>query len=308
MLLSFERPQYLFLLVLFPLVWAIHFFSSHLRRKKALKFANFDAISKIEGIDFFSRSLMIPFLSSLIVLFLVLSISGTVLHMTPLKGSSFYSFVIAIDSSRSMGADDFFPNRLTAAKESAINFVKETPTGTKIGVVSFSSFTYIEQELTENKNDLVYSISNINLSQYGGTDFYEALITAANLLNEQRNKAIIFVSDGQNNIGDATRIIDYANKQDISINAIAIGTKEGGKTEYSVSELNEEFLRNITEQTGGQYFSAKDQSTLALSFANILRLTKNKASLHLSTYLLLFALILFVIDFFLINIRYFNYV
>jgi len=308
MLLSFERPQYLFLLVLFPLVWAIHFFSSHLRRRKALKFANFDAISKIEGVDFFSRSLMIPFLSSLIVLFLALSVSGAVLHITPLRGSSFYSFVIAIDSSRSMGADDFFPNRLTAAKESAINFVKETPAGTKIGVASFSSFTYIEQELTENKNDIVYSISNINLSQYGGTDFYEALITASNLLNKQKNKAVIFVSDGQNNIGDAKRIIDYANKQDISINAIAVGTKEGGKTKYSISKLNEEFLQNITEQTGGQYFSAKDQSALALSFANILRLTKNKTSLHLSTYLLLFALILFVIDFFLINTRYFNYI
>ncbi len=308
MFFSFNAPQYLFLLILIPLVWFIHFFTLNNRKKRALNFANFDAISRIEGIDFFSRNFMIPFLSSLIIVFLILSVSGMDVHFSPFKGSSFYSFIVSIDTSKSMSADDFYPNRLTASKESAINFVKETPIGTKIGIVSFSSFSYIEQEITENKNNLVSSFSQISLSEYGGTDIYEAIITSSNLLRGYKNKAIILMSDGQDNLGNADKIVNYANNQDIAIHVVAIGTKEGGMAEYAVSKLNENFLQNISEMTGGEYFSVEDSTELAISFSQILRLTKEKTSLNLSVYLLIFSLILFVIEFFFINTKYFNYI
>ncbi|MCF7910168.1 VWA domain-containing protein [Candidatus Pacearchaeota archaeon] len=308
MLVTFQNPQYLFLLILIPLLWGIHFFSINVSKKNALKFANFDAISRIEGVDFFSKNLIVLFLSSLIVLFLVFSASGFMLNITPVRGASFFSFVVAIDSSQSMSADDIFPNRLSASKETAINFVNEMPLGTKAGVISFSSLAYIEQEVTENKNDLINSIYGIGLSEYGGTDFLEVILTSAKLLRDERNKALILISDGQSNMGDTIDIIDYANKNDISIYSIAVGTKEGGETLYSSSKLDEETLKNLAEKTGGDYYLAENQESLAQSFTEILRLTKEEISLNMSFYFLIFGIILFVIVFFLINTKYFNYI
>jgi Ca-activated chloride channel homolog len=306
MLFSFNNPQYLPILFLVFLIWIIHFFTLETRKKKALNFANFEAISRIEGVDFFSRNFIIPFLSSLILIFLILSVSGTNIHFNPFQGSSFYSFIIAFDNSRSMSANDFDPDRLTVSKESAINFVKEIPVGSKVGIVSFSSFTYIEKEITDNKEEVINSINNIDLSEYGGTNIYEMVITSSNLLKNQKNKAIILISDGQNNLGEIDKIIDYANREDISISSIALGTKEGGLTlDYSMSKLNEDFLQNLSKETGGNYFSAENLEEIVLSFSQILKLTKEKTSLDLSTYFLLFAIILFIIEFFVINTKYF---
>lgn len=309
MIFTFDSPQYLFLLAIIPLLWSIHFFSINSKKKKALKFANFPAIAKITGIDFFSKNLISLILSTLIVLFLVLSASGTNLHITPLRGSSFYSFVIALDSSQSMSARDFFPNRLSSAKATAKNFVEEIPIGTKIGLISFSSFTYIENELTDKKSEVLNSISSIELSNYGGTDLYEAVLTSSNLLENEKNKAMIVLSDGQINIGVEKDIIDYASRKDISIYSIAIGTKQGAETQYSaVSKLDEAFLKNISQMTGGQYFSVENEQDLALSFNSILRLTKEKTALNLSLYFLLFALALFVLLYFFINTRYLEFI
>ena len=308
MLFNFHNPQYLFLLLAVPLIFIIHFFTLNNRKKKALKFANFDAISRIEGIDFFSKNWVVLFLSSLIIACLVLSISGLIIYIKPFQGASLYSFSIAIDSSKSMEAKDLTPTRLSAAKEAAVNFAKEMPVGTRVSVVSFSAFTYVEQELTTNENDIVNSIKNIRPSDLGGTDLYEAVVTSSNLLRGERNKAIILLSDGQINTGNIKGIIEYSNKNSIPIYTIAIGTEEGGKTSYGISKVNKEFLENIADETGGKFYEVKSNTDLSLTFTEVLRLTKEKAALDMSTYLIILAIVLFFIMFFLINTRYFDFI
>src|SRR3989344_288879 len=125
---SFIRPVYLFLLALVPLIILVHFFTINRKRANALKFANFNAISRVKGIDFLSKNISVLVLSVIIIILLVLSLAGLNIHRTLFVSA--FSFSLAIDSSRSMEADDFLPNRLEAAKDTASLFVDLTSQGT----------------------------------------------------------------------------------------------------------------------------------------------------------------------------------
>ncbi len=134
--ISFTHPYYLFLLVVIPLIIFIHFISLRHKGGHALKFANFEAISKIRGIDLYSKNISILILTILISILLIFSVAGFTIQRT--MSASSFSFVIAIDSSTSMDADDMSPDRITAAKNTALKFVDLTPLGTRFGVISFS--------------------------------------------------------------------------------------------------------------------------------------------------------------------------
>ena len=206
-----------------------------------------------------------------------------------------------------MEANDFEPDRITVAKQTAVDFVNEAPIGVKMGVVSFSGNSYIKQDMSEDKTEIKNSINDINIETWGGTDIYEAVITSANLLHDEEYKVIILLSDGQINVGKMEEIIYYAQENEVMIHAIAIGTKEGGKTPYyAVSKLDEDSLKSISYNTGGKYFLAEDNKELSQSFLEILNLTKMNVSINLFNYLILLSIALFIIEFFLANTRYLN--
>jgi Ca-activated chloride channel homolog len=304
MIFSFSHPQYLFLLFAIPLMFFIHFFSLSNRKKNALKFANFSAIARIQGIDFFSKNLVILFLNLFAVFFIVLSVSGLNLQIE--AQSSSFSYVIAIDSSQSMEASDFKPDRLTVSRDTAIDFVDSAPLGVSMGVVSFSGTASIEQELTQDKSEITKAIDEITLSSTGGTDLKEAIMTSSNLLFNEKNKAIVLLSDGQINVGTIQEAVRYATKNEIVIDTIGIGTLEGGQTSIAFSKLDEDSLKSLAYETGGEYFSASDQASLVDSFSQILLLTKRQVTIPLSEYLLIFATLLLILEFFLTNTRYVN--
>lgn len=302
---SFLHPQYLFLLFGIPLIFFIHFLSLGNRKKNALKFANFDAIAKIEGIDFFSKNIVILFVNVIILVSLVLAISGLVFHTT--MESSSFSYIIAIDSSQSMEAKDLDPNRIVAAKETAINFLETSPIDVKMGVISFSGSTRIEIDLTKNKDEIQRAISGIAIGNYGGTDLYEAVLTSSNLLKDESHKAVILLTDGQINVGTIDDAVDYANDHDVLVHTIGIGTEEGGETQYGFSKLDKDALKSVAYHTEGVYADAQNRENLSQAFLDILNLTKRKVSIELFNYLILFAFVLLVLKFFLTNTKYVSF-
>ncbi len=301
---SFSHPQYLWLLFSLPLLFFIHFFALSSRRKKALKFANFDAIARIEGIDFFSKNVVVLFMNVLIAALLIFAVSGLTIH-TFAKSSSF-SFVIAIDSSQSMEATDFSPNRITAAKQTAVTFLNEAPIGTRVGIISFSGGSKIEHDMTERKDELKSAIFDIGISGLGGTDLYEAVLTSSNLLKNENQKAVILLSDGQLNVGNIDDAISYANENSVVIHTIGIGTVEGGETEFGISKLDEDSLKSLAYNTGGQYFNPLNSQNLTDTFLGLYDLTERKVAVPLLDYLIVFAIILLVLEFFTANTRFVN--
>ena len=61
MYITFSNPKYLFLLFVIPLFILIHLLSLKKSRRKALSFANFEAISRVKGIEFLSKNLTVFF-------------------------------------------------------------------------------------------------------------------------------------------------------------------------------------------------------------------------------------------------------
>ncbi len=302
MYVTFAHPKYLLFLLAIPLFVLVYFLSLKAVRKRALSFANFEAIARIKGIDLFSKNLVIPLISILIIFLLTLTLSGLTLHIQ--KKASSFSFVLAIDSSRSMEAEDMIPNRLEAAKQVAIDFINDLPFSTKISIVSFSGNTFIEQGLTIDKDKMKRAIRGIEQSSIEGTDVPEAIITSTNLLKNEDSKAIILLSDGQITAGRVDYAIEYANDNDVLIHTIAIGTEEGGKTSYGLSKLDEDALKAISYNTGGEFFKVTNKKDLSESFNKIMTLTKKKVSIDTSHYLLIVATFLFIIEYILINTKY----
>jgi Ca-activated chloride channel homolog len=301
--ISFLNQPYLFLLTLIPLAILIHFYTLRKRRAHALNFANFDAISKVKGVDLLSKNILSLIMVILISLSLVFALADLNIHRTVLASS--FSFGIAIDNSRSMEATDIFPNRLEAAKDAAMSFVDVVSDGTKMHVLSFSGNAFLEQSPTAEKLLIRQAIREIPISGVGGTDLGEAVITSTNLLRGEKAKTIILLSDGRINVGTVDDAIDYANENGVIIHSIGIGTEEGGLTGFgSLSTIDEDALKAIAHNTGGQYFRAESANALRESFQSILGLKLGKVSIDISSYLIVAALVFLMIQYILTNTRF----
>lgn len=301
-MIDFTKPLYLLALLVIPLLLLIHFLTLKWKRAYALKFANFDAIARVKGVDLVSKNIFILLLTVVIILLLSFSLAGMQIERT-LQASSF-SFALALDSSRSMEANDFSPTRFDAAKETAQDFIDITPTGTKIAVVSFSGNSFIEEEISTDKTLIKQAIREIPLNTLGGTDLNEAVITATNLLQGESAKSIILISDGRINVGTIDDAINYANNNEVIVHTIGIGTEEGGETTYGFSTLDEDSLRGLAFNTGGEFFRATNREELSESLTNILQLENAKVKVDISSYLLMASIVLIVIKFLLVNTRY----
>ena len=135
MYISFSHPLYLLFLFVIPVLIFFHFYGLKNMRGKALKFANFEAIARVKGIDLYSKNIMLLIFNISFAVLLVISLAGFTLYKE-MKTSDF-SFVVAIDNSESMSATDLIPNRLAAAKETAAEFVDNLPYESQLGVISF---------------------------------------------------------------------------------------------------------------------------------------------------------------------------
>lgn len=301
MYISFTHPLYLSFLFVIPILIFFHFYSLKNMRGKALKFANFEAIARVKGIDLYSKNILLLIFNILFVVLLVFSLAGLSLHKE-IRTSGF-SFVIAIDNSDSMSALDLSPNRLAVAKETAKGFVNSLPYQSSIGVISFSGNSKIEQPLTENKQEADFAIDNIEISEVKGTDIYEAISNSIEVLKNEKNKAIILLSDGQINVGSIDEAIDYAKYTEVLIHTIGIGTVEGGEVSYGLSKLDEDSLKSLAYNTDGKYFNAQNKQELEKSFNDIIMETKKLGKIDLSFYLIIAVIILFVIKEFLLSIN-----
>jgi Ca-activated chloride channel family protein len=299
--ISFTHPFYLLFLFSIPILIFFHFFGLKNLKGKSLKFANFEAIARVKGIDLYSKNILLLIFNSLFIILLVFALSG--LTITREIEASSFSFVIAIDNSESMSAIDLSPNRLEAAKEIAIDFVNSLAPESYVSILSFSGESRVEQMSTKNKQEIKYAIENIGISEIKGTDIFEATSNSIKLLDREKNKAIILLSDGQINIGGVNEAIDYAKFNEVLIHTIGIGSVEGGETNFGFSKLDEDSLKSLAYNTGGKYFNVKNKKELSDSFSQLSGVTRKLGSTNLGSYLIIIIIILFIVKQFLMSIN-----
>lgn len=311
---SFTNPFFLIFLVSIPLLIISHLFSLRYLKRRALKFANFEAIKRVVGeakpmtSNTYILSQNLPLLVTRVLLILVLVLSAAGMVFWSFGQSSDFNYVLAIDSSSSMLADDFYPSRLDAAKSAAISFVDSLSSETNVGVVSFSGTSFVDTELTNDLRAVKDEIRGIEVMTVGGTDIGGAIVTSTNvLLREEKARTIIILTDGQSNVGTPVpEAINYANDNHVTIYTIGVATKEGGRFMKieSISQLDEETLKEIAGRTGGDYFRSENKAALSRAFKEIAFSHREKIPTHLSMGLLLVALALIFLEWGLISTRY----
>ncbi len=298
-----ERFIYLLLLAgAILLIMFIHFFSLKHIRRRALSFANFDAIEKVLGTEIISKNLTLLYLRIAILLFVFLSLSGPSLIYPGLIADS--DFVLTIDASASMMADDMLPNRLEVAKETAIDFVDSLQGQSSIGVVTFSGASYIERLPTDDLALVKSTIRGISKKQIGGTDISNAILTSINLLrNSDKGKVVVLITDGQINTGYINEALRYAG--DTTIYTIGMGTAEGGEfVEDSISKIDDNTLQLIANYTHGKYYQATSKEELKKAYSEIAHLKQGERKLDLTSICLIIAVLLIILDWILINTKY----
>ncbi|SNS52891.1 Ca-activated chloride channel family protein [Belliella buryatensis] len=195
--------------------------------------------------------------------------------------------MLVLDISESMDLQDFQPNRLEAAKETAIDFINGR-FGDRIGMVIFSGEAYSLAPLTTDYGlltDLIKDIS-FNMMDAKGTAIGSAIASGTNRMREaeSKSKVMILLSDGENNAGNVDPIFaaELAAAFDIKIYSIAVG-KDGmvpygvdffGRPQMIESYLDETTLREIATIGGGKFYRASDDNALEQIFEEIDSLEK----------------------------------
>jgi len=307
--ITFLNQEYLWLFVGIPLLIILHFYSLRYVHNRALKFANFEALKRVTGGMILSRNIFLLLLRLTALLFLILSLAGATFWY---KGSSDVSnYVLAIDNSGSMLANDFEPNRLEAAKEAALAFVKNLKSDSQIGVVSFSGTSFIESALTNSRTKTEQAISGIDVSSLHGTAISDAIKTSTNVLSgSDKSGIIILLTDGQENIAskdELNKIIDFINSKQATVNTIGIGTEAGGSLPglSTLSTVDEETLKSIANLTGGKYIHSENKDALIKAYQSLdYESTESKIPIYLRLPFILLSMLILFVEWTLVNTKY----
>ncbi len=288
------------------LLIGLHILSLKYIKRRAMRFANYEALERFTGEKILSKNYVTLILRMLTLLFLVLSISGMVIHYKGYSSSS--DFVLAIDASGSMLADDYEPNRLSAAKDAAQLFLDSLPEDSRAGVLSFAGISFARQPVTDDLDKVKQAIDSISVETAGGTAIGDAIVSSVNLLaNSDRSRAVVLLTDGQSNVGiTVAEALAYAKQGGVVINTIGIGTEEGGVFQNTtfVSRLDSTSLQYIANETGGMFYRAEDKAALEAAYQSIATSEEQILSFNASTTLLLLALLFFFLEWFLTNTKY----
>jgi Ca-activated chloride channel family protein len=202
--------------------------------------------------------------------------------------------VLCFDISGSMTAQDLLPSRLGASKIVASDFVRNRP-GDRIGVTIFSGRSFTLCPITTDHNTVLSQINSMesNLLIDQGTSVGSGIATSVDRLraSKAKSKIIILLTDGVDYGGRLPPDIakDMAITYGVKIYTIGVGSNKEMNVEVESAlhkttqkknfEFNEDLLKIIAEETGGQYFHASDNNGLKQVYNSINQLEKTKVQI-----------------------------
>ncbi len=268
-----EAPEYFILLVIIPVLWVVYFYMRFWQRKKQKALFESRLLDKVV----IERSRFKPFIKlillSLSLLFLITGLTnpkmGSKLETVKRRG---VDIVFAIDVSKSMDAEDIAPSRLEKAKR-LVSKIIDNLVSDRIGVIAYAGEAYPLLPITTDYAAAKIFLQNMNtgLVSSQGTAIDDAINLATTYFDEEdTNKILIILSDGEDHSQKAVDAAKEATKQGVTIFSIGIGTKKGSvipiksngvlygykkdkNGQTVITRLNDKILKEIASVTGGKY-------------------------------------------------------
>lgn len=287
----FEYPKLLFLLAIPVLLLALYIFRqvsgrvAHVRVSSVLPFKS----SPVLGVLRHLPAVLYAAAVSLVIVAIARPRSSEEISKIDTEG---IDIIFAMDVSTSMLAMDFTPDRISAAKDIAIEFIAQRPTD-RMGIVVFAGESYTQCPLTTDRATLINLMKEIETGLIeDGTAIGNGLALAVSRLKDSdaKSRVVVLLTDGVNNRGEITPAMAAEIAKTYGIRVYTIGVGAEGEAPYPVMtpwgvrtqnvqvEIDEALLKDIASQTGGQYFRATDNTKLASIYSEINKMEKSRTT------------------------------
>ena len=288
--IEFANPKLLWLLLIVPLAIAWYVLR-HKKQEAAMQFSDLKGFVKLPKTwKAYLRHLLFA-LKMVALALLIVAIarpqSSSTNSTSNIEG---IDIVLAMDVSGSMLARDLKPDRLTAAKNVASDFVKGRP-GDRMGLVIFSGESFTQVPLTTDHGVMLNMLAEMkNGLIEDGTAIGDGLATAISRLKDSEaiSKVVILLTDGMNNAGsiDPYTAAEMAKLFGVRVYTIGVGsygtapypvqTPFGTQLQQMKVEIDEKLLTTIANSTGGKYYRATSNQKLDEVYDEIDKLERSK--------------------------------
>ena len=304
--LRFEHPEYLYGLIVIPILIIIYILIRIRQDRVFKKFADMEVRSYLVPQRSGRRSVFKFVVFLLMIAFFIVGLanlqSGSKMEEVKREGIDLY---IALDVSNSMNAQDIVPSRLDRSKQ-AINKLISELQGDRLGVIIFADKAFVQLPITTDYAAAKMFLSSVNTSSVAsqGTAIGEAInLAVKSFADDERSKAIVIISDGEDHENEAAmNAAKEAAKKGIKIYTIGMGLPDGAPipvynqygqmTGYKkdksgntvVTRLDEDMLRRIAEAGSGLYIRANNSNVgLEKIYDDISKLDKTEIETQVFT-------------------------
>ncbi|MEM9887261.1 MAG: VWA domain-containing protein [Bacteroidota bacterium] len=276
-MIRFEHSEYLYALILIPILVLLFFSMWQFRKRAIAKFGNTSVVQQLMR-DYSPNMYRLKFIVLLAIVFLLVlgwanPQSGKSIS-TKLATRESVDVFIALDISYSMLAQDIAPSRIERAKRFTENLVQGLR-GERIGLILFAGNAYLQMPLTTDYGaaSLFTRSANPYQAPTPGTAIGDALELAMNTFDEESesDKVVIVITDGENHDEESLRKAQAASDQGIILFTIGVGTEQGGFIPTNVNgyqdfkrdetgnpvrtRLDESVLKELSESANGAYYN-----------------------------------------------------
>jgi Ca-activated chloride channel family protein len=270
--MSFASPLALLGLLAIPLLVAVYLLVARRQRRAAGRFANPALVPNLVSSTPAWRR-YVPFAIALGALaLLVVGIARP--HIVRDVTRDEATIVLAIDTSRSMAANDVRPSRFAAAQTAASDFLDAVPEAYRVGIVSFSTGASTVLTPTTDREAAKTALGELRLGS--GTAIGNAIARSAELASTDDKReprsgarspaAVLLLSDGAQTAGGMTpeQGVREARQLGIPVSTVALGRGDavvevplpGGLKQRVTVAPDVETLRQIAKVTGGTFSEA----------------------------------------------------
>ena len=292
----FARPEYLYLLMLIPVLIGFFYYALIIKSKRLKTLGN-KALLRVlmpEASHIRPRVKFYLLLTALILSIFMMAGPqfGTKLEKQKRQG---VELVIAVDVSNSMLSQDLKPDRMSRAKR-VLNHLIDNLQNDKVALMIFAGDAYVQMPLTTDVSSAKMFLSNINpgMVPVQGTAIGMAIKRSMQLFSSTDTnvgKSIIIITDGENHEDDAVEMAQEALKNGITVNVMGVGTPEGAPIPIAgtqsfrkdkdgnvvVTKLNETMCAEIATAGGGMYLRVDNSSSAVRALSSELdKLSKSE--------------------------------
>ena len=289
----FEYPKLLWLLVI-PALLVLHYIYLELSERHPHLRVSTSVPWMASGRSFMAMLRHVPFLLrifalSMIIVAIARPRSSEEMERVDTEG---IDIMLAMDVSTSMLARDLTPDRISASKDIAIEFIAQRPTD-RMGIVVFAGESFTQCPLTTDRATLINLMKDVQTDLIeDGTAIGNGLATAVARMKDSdaKSRVVILLTDGVNNRGEISPQMAAEIAKTYGVRVYTIGVGKEGMAPYPVMtpwgvevqnvkvEIDEALLAEIAESTGGRYFRATDNTKLAEIYSEINKMEKARTT------------------------------